>query len=277
MRKVFAAASLVAIIAVSMVSISSLSGDTFIKAFYDSAPRVDGKVNIPALESRLTGTNANTYNFLIRDTVQDMETLKEFLPRAEIMGIDVWVTIVPPSGLAEERRYDPAYTDYVKIAKSIAELSVEHERLKAWSIDNVLVDYMYFTDSYLENILSAAKEIGPDLMFIPVVYTTNVDSPYFPKRSRHFDGVQFYYTHFPVGEYDESTILVPALNNLKSKYDGKIILGIYATPWSEDYPTSPEYVGQLINLAKQHTDGVMIYTLSQEGEKLDTIKRAFGE
>ncbi len=98
----------------------------------------------------------------------------------------------------------------------------------------------------------------------------------FDERSEHFDAVQFYYMNFPQGVSDESKVLIPQLENLRSKFSRPVILGIYATPWQSDYPTSSEYVEQLLNLAKQHTDGVMIYTLNQKGEKFEVIKRSFG-
>jgi hypothetical protein len=267
-----AAAVILSLLAVSM---AGLAGKRFVKAYYDAAPRVNGTVDVGSLASKLSGTNANTYNFIISDQEKDFVSLGEFLPEAESMGIDVWVTILPPSELPESRRYDVAYTDYVGIAERIARLSLDHKNLKAWSIDNVLVDY-YFTDAYVGTITSAAKAVNPGLEFIPVVYYPNVASQSFGGMSRHFDGVQFYYTNFPPGDSNEALVLIPQLEKLREEFGGTVILGIYATPWREDYPTSPAYVEQLINLARQHTDGVMIYTMAQEGEKLDVITKQFG-
>ncbi len=276
MRRVFTVLIIVAVLSIVIAaSMSSLGGKRFVKGYYDAVPRTNGSVDVPRLVSMLSGTNANTYNFLVSDQDTDLGSLKQFLPEAESMGIDVWVTILPPSELPEDRRYDIRYTDYEGIAREIGRMSLEHGNLKAWSIDNVLVDY-YFTDAYIESVTSAAKDVNPGLKFIPVVYYANVMSPSFGERARQFDGVQFYYTNFPAGESDESVVLLFQLEKLRERFDKTVVLGIYATPWSGDYPTSPRYVEQLINLAGQHTDGVMIYTLGQKGEKLDVITKQFG-
>ena len=253
-----------------------MGSGAFVKAVYGSPPMTpDGQVNASELFRLLEEHKCNTFNYLIRNPKKEIEGLKSFLPEAKNMGINVWVTILPPSELGPESRNNIDFVDYIGIARSIAEISKVHENLDAWSIDNVLVDRDFFTSSYLEEITSAARKINPNLKFIPVVYYPNIQSQNFDERSVYFDGIQFYYTNFPASESDESKVLLPQLEKIKSKFNKPVILGIYATPWSPDYPTSPEYVEQLINLAKQHTDGVMIYSLGQEGEKLAVIKQAF--
>jgi hypothetical protein len=224
----------------------------------------------------LDASGSDTYNYLLRSPAEGFEELKTILPAAKESGIMVWVTIAPPSGLSPEARYDMDYVDYIGWGRRFAELSLQHENLEAWNIDNVLVDHQFFTASYLEEITGAAKKVNPELKFIPVVYYQNVQSPYFDDRSRFFDGVQFYYTHFPPGESDESEVLLPQLAALEAKFNKPVILGIYASPWSLDYPTSPAYVEQLLKIALQHTDGAMIYTIGQQGEKLAAIKKHFG-
>ena len=171
-----------------------------------------------------------------------------------------------------ERRTDPAYTDYLGFARRIGGLAAAHGSLEAWSIDNVFNDGALFTPAYLASITEAARKEGPELLFIPVVYYPNIGSPAFGERAAYFDGIQLYYTHFPEGGSDESAVLLPMLDDVRKSFGGLVILGIYATPCS----TSAAYVEQLINLAKEHTDGVMIYTMDQEGEKLEVIRKAFG-
>ena len=274
-----AAAAAVIIIAL-FVYVNQSPGTGFrgyVKAYYDAAPRDESNniVNKTELLRLLKGSHVNTYNFLIMLPDEDFQTLKDFLPMAREAGIDVWVTVGPPLGLPPEKRADMRYVDYIGMGRKFANLSLEHDNLVAWSIDNIIVERSFFTAGYIESIVSASKRINPKLKFIPVVYYPDVASPYFDERKQFFDGVQFYYTHFPAGPSDESPILIPQLNELKAKFDRPVFLGIYATPWSNDYPTSPEYVGQMMDLAEQHTSGAMIYTLNLQGEKLETVKRHF--
>lgn len=280
MQKSLLAFMAVAIVACSAAGAMFLIGAAmkpFTEGVYGDPPRAaNGSVDLERTFAKVSSAGAGTYNFLMTDTERDVSELERLLPEAQRRGVKIWVTVLPPAALAPERRTDMRYVDYIGIARSIAELSARHENLEAWSIDNVIVDADFFSPSYLERITSEANRINPDLMFIPVAYYGNVASPGFSERARHFDGIQFYYTHFPEGESDESATLLPQLAQLRQKFPGKVILGIYASPWSKDYPTSASYVGQLLNLARQHTDGAMVYTMDQEGEKLSVIKGHFG-
>jgi hypothetical protein len=253
------------------------AGKPFTKGVYGGPPRTaDGALDMEKLFLKVSASGADTCNILLTDTPRGLAELEVLLPEAQKRGVKVWVTILPPSEISAEMRMDMRYVDYTGIAKKIAGLSVRYQSLEAWSIDNVVVDSGFFTPSYLSAITSGAKEVNPRLLFVPVVYYGNVASAGFSDRVSSFDGVQFYYTHFPAGEPDESGTLISQLSELREKFPGKVILGIYATPWSKDYPTSASYVEQLINLAKQHTDGAMIYTMDQEGEKLAVINGEFG-
>lgn len=273
---------IVAAIASSSVMFSGVMREQgsgrFVLAVYGAVPLTeDRSANMTELFRLIDASSSNTYNCLVREPAKDMERLREILPLAKERGIAVWATIAPPSGISPDHRQDMEYVDYMGWARKFAELSLEHDNLEAWSIDNVLIDHQFFTDGYLEGITGAAKEINPGLKFIPVVYYPNVISPDFASRGRHFDGIQLYYTNFPQGESDESSVLLSQLAEVRKRFDKPVILGIYASPWSRDLPTSPAYVGQLIGLAKENADGVMIYTIQQEGEKLAVIKKLFSE
>lgn len=272
------AAAILSVTAIVMLGLIPGTGGRFVKAVYGSAPLTEDRdVNTTELFRLIDASGSDTYNFIVRNPSESMEHLRTILPVAKEHGIMVWVTIAPPSEVSPEHRYDMQYVDYIGWARTLAQLSLQHENLEAWSIDNVMVDSDFFTPGYLESITSAAKEINPDLKFIPVVYYPNVLSPQFDDMSRFFDGIQFYYTNFPAGESDESEVLLPQLETIRGKFQKPVILGIYANPWSRDYPTTPAYVEQLIKLARQHTSGVMIYTINQEGEKLAVIKKLFSE
>lgn len=252
------------------------SNNDFVKAQYASHPKTtEGDWDATELIRLLKSSNSNTYNFIVTDHKEDFNYLEVLLPKAKENGIDIWVTLLPPSGLKEEQRNDMEYIDYLGMARKLARLSLQYDNLKAWSIDNVIIDRDFFGVGYLEEITGVSKEINNDLEFIPVVYYSNIDSTQFDEKSKFFDGVQFYFTHFPTGESNESVVLLPQLKSLKEKFDGKVILGIYATPWSKDRPTTANYIDQLIKLAKEDCNGVMIYTLQKEGAKLEVIKKHF--
>jgi hypothetical protein len=273
MRKLMMLVPVLAVAALLFVFMAPPNG--FVKGYYDAMPSTDGKPDVGKLSEILSKRNSNTYNFLVLNPEKDIPVLEEFIPEAEKLGVDVWVTILPPSGLSEANRKNVSFTDYIGIARKIAGISSEYPRLKSWSIDNVILDYYYFTPSYLKSITGAAKEIDPDLMFTPVVYYQNVMSVHFAERAKYFDGIQLYYTHFPEPGMREEEIFTKFISDVKGRFDGKIVLGVYATPASPQIPTTAEYVGELLNLAKQHTDGVMIYTMAQDGEKLSVIEEAF--
>ncbi len=250
---------------------------SFVRGVYGGMPRApDGTIDADAVLGNAEKAGAGTLNVLFNDALGNIGSLEGLLSKADAKGIDVWVTILPPSGLSPERRQNMSYIDYIGFAREIAKLSLEHESLVAWSIDNVLIDHAFFTPGYIESITDAARGINPDLEFIPVAYYQNVLSSEFGERKAYLDGIQFYYMHFPKGESDETVFFVPQMEEIKKRFDGKIIVGIYASPWSKDYPTTAAYVDQLINLARQHTDGAMIYTHDQEGEKLRVIRENFG-
>ncbi|MCD6496230.1 MAG: hypothetical protein J7K54_03090 [Candidatus Aenigmarchaeota archaeon] len=274
MKIAYVAAAVALLLVIGGFAVSFQPQKPFVKAFYDSAPRDNGTIDAEKLIRTLSDGNANTYNFLMRRP-SDFESLKELLPLAAAKDIDIWVTLIPPSELSPEQRNDPAYTDYNAWAEKLAKLSLEHENLKAWSIDNVVIDSTFFTPQYLGSMLGKARDISPKLMFIPVVYYQNVISDGFAEQAKYFDGVQFYYMHFPGGPPAESDILMTQLQELRKRFGGIVVLGLYATPWSQEFPTSADYVQQLINLARQHTDGVMIYTLNPGAEKFEVIRQEF--
>lgn len=247
--------------------------NNFIKAVYDNEPRLEnGHIDVPALISSIKAHNANTYNYLIWHSEHDWEDLLGFLEEAQKEGIDVWITISPP----QERLSEPFGIDYEQWAEEIALLSLKYPCIKAWSIDNIM--YLQGKDAvaYLESFTGIAKDINPSIKFIPVVYIYDLQSENFNKFAEHFDGIQFYYKNFPnkegFGGYQEAESQIAYAGSVFSK---KIIFGIYASPWQPQYPTTSGYVKELIKIAKKKSDGVMIYAMQPEGEKLDAIREGF--
>ena len=264
-----------ALVLVFMLAISGCvkQDGKFIKAAYAGAPHYDnGSLDVSGLISLIKEHNANTYNYLVIKE-RDWKDLRLFLSEAEKNDIDVWITIAPPGKSSSE----PFGTDYIRWAMEIAKLSKEYPSVKAWSIDNILLFLRPQDEGYIKTMLSAAEEINPDLEFIPVVYITDVQGKSFDAFKKYFDGIQLYYKIFPTKEgYGGYQYAENEIAYAKSKFSGKVILGIYATPWHETYPTTANYVRELIKTAKEKADGVMIYVLQREGEKLDAIREEFG-
>jgi len=232
----------------------------------------NGHIDVENLMSLIKEHNANTYNFLIGHSEHDWDDLKEFLSLAEKEGIDIWITITPPGQVVSQ----PYGTDYAKWAEEIAKLSAEYPCIKAWSIDNILLFMDARHEGYMKSFIENSKRINPKLEFIPVVYFSDVTGKNFEIFKKYFDGVQFYYKVFPTkegfGGYQQAD---GQISYLHSVFDGKIILGIYATPWQDVYPTTANYVRELIKTAKKMADGAMIYTLQREGEKMDAVREQF--
>jgi len=250
-------------------------GVAFVAGYYGGEPRdANGTVNASELLRLCKKAGGNTHNMPIMDP-KDFAALEEFAALADKEGIYVWATVLPPSELSPEKRNDIRYVDYLGWARRIATLSLKHRSLVAWSIDNVLNDYGLFTPAYLGEIARAAREINPDLKFVPVVYYQHVASPIFEEAGRDFDGVQFYYTGFPAGAPDEAAALKAQLGALRAKFSRPVIVGVYSSGVGQ-YQPSPEYVGQLINLARQDSDGAMIYMLQKDGRNADIARQLYG-
>jgi hypothetical protein len=118
--------------------------------------------------------------YLIWHEDTDWEDLHEFLPAAREAGITVWVYLVPPSetpAVHPERGFpysEPFRLDYVRWAEEIAKLSVEHDNLVGWVIDDFWgnVESGFYTEEYVREFQDAAKAINPDLDFYVLLYPT---------------------------------------------------------------------------------------------------------
>src|SRR5687768_724250 len=69
-----------------------------VRGTYSAEPRtVGGRLDMPRLVDGLVEIDAHAYNFLVLRNDSDWAGLKRFLPAARERGIDVWVTLAPPS------------------------------------------------------------------------------------------------------------------------------------------------------------------------------------
>jgi hypothetical protein len=150
---------------------------------YDSELRApNGHVDCPRLVKQLQVMGANTYYWLVWHAPTDWEDLHTFLPLARRAGISVWVYLVPHSestlGNPAWPYSEPFKVDYVKWAEEIAKLSLQHDNLVGYVIDdfggNISPDR--FSPDYIEKMVKAGKAINPQLKFYPLLYFPEINA-----------------------------------------------------------------------------------------------------
>lgn len=253
---------------------------------YDAEPRQpDGRVDTDRLVQELVAIKATTYNFLVWRAMNDWDDLKLFLPKARQHGIKVWITICPPSECPPHTRTysEPFRLDYLRWAEEIATLSKREPNLVAWSLDDYLYSPEKFTLPYIAEMVGRAKNINPQLKFIPCFYYGQVTEKVGLEHRPFVDGILFPYRH-EAGKRNltDTDTFVAELNRLKSRFGGQlpVFVDIYATKHSQLNDSSPEYVEEMMKLGREYADGVLIYCHQYEvksPEKYRVIKKLFHE
>ena len=143
---------------------------------YDAELRLGEHVDARKMVQRLTELHANTYMWLLWHSPHDWEDLHTFLPLADQAGIEVWVYLVPHSETAlQDPRWpysEPFKVDYIRWAKEIAKLSLQHENLVGYVIDDFWgnVKPGRFAPEYTRRMVRAGKQINPRIKFYPLLY-----------------------------------------------------------------------------------------------------------
>ena len=161
---------------------------------YDAELRDGEHVDIDLMVQRLTELGANTYMWLIWHSANDWDDLHEFLPLAREAGITVWVYLVPHSESGFQNPNlpysEPFKLDYVRWAEEIAKLSLEHENVVGYVIDdfwgNVTPDR--FSPEYTREMVEAGKAINPELKFYPLMYYPQFGIEFVEKLTPIIDG-----------------------------------------------------------------------------------------
>lgn len=180
-------------------------GSTAYVGDYDAEPRDGGHVDCALLVRRLQELGANTYMWLIWHSPNDWEDLHEFLPLAAAAGITVWVYLVPPSetsAVHPELGFpysEPFRLDYVRWAEEIAKLSLEHENLVGYVIDDFWgnVNPHWFTPESIRAMVDAGRAINPRIKFYPLMYFNQIGPRFVNMLGTVVDGVVAAYPPSP--------------------------------------------------------------------------------
>ena len=171
------------------------AGDEPLLGDYDAELRMAedrSHVDCELMVRRLKELRANTYMWLMWHSANDWEDLHEFLPLAEEAGITVWAYLVPHSESGGKWPYsEPFKLDYVKWAEEIAELSLEHENLVGYVIDDFWGNFDKadrFSVEYTGEMVAAGKAINPKLKFYPLMYYRQFGLDFVEKLAPIVDG-----------------------------------------------------------------------------------------
>ncbi len=162
---------------------------------YDAELRDGEHVDCALMVERLQELGANTYMWLIWHSPNDWEDLHEFLPLAAEADITVWVYLVPPSetaALHEQFPYsEPFRLDYVRWAEEIAGLSLEHDNLVGYVIDDFWgnVTPRWFTLESIQEMIDAGRAVNPEIKFYPLMYFNQVGPRFVHMLGTVVDGV----------------------------------------------------------------------------------------
>ena len=184
----------------------------------------------------LKAMSANTYFYLIWHAPTDWDDLPDFAAAAEREGINVWVYLIPWSETPLVKKSwgysEPYRTDYVRWAREIGKLSLQHKNIVGYVIDDFYTNSTQpdrFTTAYVREMVNAGKDVNPKLKFYPLVYFQQPWAEFVQRFGTLVDGV--------VAAYPKSRVQVGnALAYLNGDVHGASVI--------IDYPRSkPSRVG----------------------------------
>ena len=88
---------------------------------------------------------------------------------------------------------EPFRLDYIRWAQEIAQLTVVHPNLVAWSIDDFAHNLKVYTPEQTAEMLAVARRIAPRLAFVPCVYYRQCRPEFAQAYGALFDGLLFPY------------------------------------------------------------------------------------
>ncbi len=252
---------------------------------YANPPRfADKRVDLDRLITELQELKVNTYHWLVRETYDDLKVVKKFLRKADKAGINLWLTMVPPSEsppVTKTGYSEPYRLDFEKWGTKLARLSLSRPNLVAWSIDDFVHNLGFFTPEYVERFTRIAKEINPELKFVPCCYYRQTTPEFAEKYGLYLDGILFPYRAESAGAnlQDPSRVEYEIEQLRKMFRPGfPVIIDIYATRHSRLGPSTAEYVREVMREGFKFADGLFIYRHQDpvnDAEKYQVIKQEF--
>ena len=251
---------------------------------YAGLPRLpDHRANLPLLLQQLAELGANTYNFLIWHEAGDWEDLQRFLPLARAQNLRVWVTLVPPSESPPKAKFysEPYRLDYERWAQELAQLSLVHPNLIAWSIDDFAHNLTVFTPAKTGKMLAAARSINPRLAFVPCLYFRQLTPKFAAAYGELLDGVLFPYRNESVkADLKDPDQVAAEIARVRQLFRPglPVIIDVYATRHSSLGASTPAYVTAVLEAGRTHGDGVIVYchhNPETEAEKYAATRAAF--
>jgi len=252
-----------------------LTDDPGLRGAYDSDTRVD----IAQLVTHCEDLGVNCFEFLIGGRSTDWDDFKEFVILAEkstvlsSRGFTVWIYLVPPAEYAQ-LPMEPFKMDYVRWMSEIAAFSKKHPGVTAVCIDDFYDSGKLFTYDYLTRMRVAADEYNPGLALVGVYYWGEVN----PEREARIykaaaiagtfmDGILYPFmdqSSSPRGRgmnHHNTGTLPYELQRVKEIYPHvPLVVDIYVSKHSKSPDeATPEYVRDMIELARETADGVACY------------------
>lgn len=242
-----------------------------------------GEIDFKKLIRQLKDIHANTYNWLNWGNVSDLNALKKFLPLAKKAGINVWITLVPPS---ESPPFatdfsEPFQLDYQKWAIELAILSLEYKNLVAWSIDDFVHNLQLFTPAYVKQYLDTSRIINQKFAFVPCCYFKQITPAFVKNYGDILDGILFPYRNESISaNLKDAGQAALEIKILRTMFPARflIFLDVYASAHSSLGSSTPEYVKQVISQGMENADGVLIYCHQDPDKshvKYEIIKEKF--
>ena len=239
----------------------------------EQTARADGirHVDTPATIRMLRQAHVTTYFYLMLHAPTDWaDFVSEFLPAAERAGIDVWVYLVPPTECCSK----PFERDFVRWAAEIARLSLVHQNLSGWAMDDFGSNLATFTPEYTKAMQTAAHAINPELQFFPVLYHRDYRREFLEAYASHFDGAIFPY-NIDLNEFAALDSTLTQTARALEPFGLRLILMVYATKLSvAEYPPSATYVAGALrvgidSMQRGETLGVVTYAMAKEFQRED--------
>ncbi|MFA5859667.1 MAG: family 10 glycosylhydrolase [Elusimicrobiota bacterium] len=232
------------------------------------------------LVESLVELGVKDYEFLVWRSTTDYQKLVEFVPLAQKKGIDVWITLVPPSESPPAARFfsEPFRLNYLSWAHNIAVLSKTYSNVAGLCIDDFpnVNNLGLFKPAYIEKMTDIMRSINPDLVFLPILYyPITKTKPGFIKQdyNDYVDGTMFAY--IDLEKTDEMEKQITDIRKFAGE-DKIVAVNVYAAPTSwHKSPPSPEYLKDAVKLAKKYGDIVRLYC--PPGDKINPLYTAMKE